>query len=349
MKKHAVILFMGMTGMITPELHAVSPDLANSRMQEQALTSVESLDIDEPVTVIRKNGSSFSGKYERLMTSGVTISRKVGTEGIVEVDFVWADIDKVLFSGETLLGGIEAAYEAEDYAAVVDVMTPLYEQRSVFFPAMSLEQIQIFEMLANSYLNLNMPTEALGVVRNLKKWVNNRVDIDSLSKIELLTYLQLGLDDEVIDIARQMIESSNDPGQSSLAWVALSIHLLDQGDYREAWLTSVHPILFDHRKDSPDLPDAYLVAMAATLKLNQPRVAYRYHQSWKALQMEQLDKPYLSKWYKWVNSIDWDKLQETASEIEAFADIETQFQADTSIHESKIPVMQIPTHSLRPK
>ena len=323
----------------------LSPSIAElshvDSMIQDALAAVE-----EPVVVNRTNGSQFSGEFSGIIEDGFIMTQRVGLEGSVEVEIKWNDVESVQFAGDAVMGEIPDLFEMGEFGAVIDVMSALFEQRSPFFRLMTDVELKPFQYLARSYLNQSRPVQALGVIRSMKSFSQESTGFSFLEETELLAYLMLNLDQEAVELAKNKIELANDPSTVSLCWIALSLYHLSNGDYRQAWLCSVHPMLFDRNPDASNLADAYLLAMVATLKLNRPVDALRYHNAFKQLQLTVQEKPYQQLWFEFFMSIDWQELAQQTATIERFADIQSKLSTPTTINPSSIPIPRIPLSNL---
>jgi len=306
-------------------------------MVQDALAAVQ-----EPVVVNRTNGSQFSGEYSGLIDGGFIMSQRVGLDGSVEVEIQWNEVESVLFPGEGVIGEIPDLYELGEFDAIIDVMSPIFKQRSPFFRLLPDETLKPFQFLARSYLNQARSAEALGVVRSVKPWMEDPIEGNHLEETELLAYLMLNLDAEAVELAKNKIEQANDPSTVSLSWIAMSLYYLNTGSYRQAWLCSVHPMLFDRRSDSSDLADAYLIAMIATLKLNRPVDALRYYEIFRQQQFMLDKKPYQQQWVQYFESINWKELARESDAIEQFADIQSKLTTPRAIDRASVPIPKIP-------
>ena len=328
-------LFLGLILLIQESLCALSPFV------ESMIDDVKTA-IDEPIQVNRKNGSSFIGDFGGLSSNGVRMSQKVGFDGVVEVEINWDEIDSVCFAGDSVLGEVFDLHESENYQATIEILLYLYNQRAPFFTVVPDSGLLPFVYLADSYLKTGLSTEALGVVRTLKPNIDDIRMLKDIEDIELLSYMMLGLDAEAIALSKTQIENANDPSTASLAWVALAFHHLNKKNYREAWLCAVHPILFDRRLNSPDLADAYLAAMIATLKMNRAELALSYHQQFSDRGLELTEKSYQKLWLHFFNTIQWQTLATASDEIEKFADLESRIDSHTEVSENNVPILKIP-------
>ena len=312
------------------------PIQATGRLEEVQLA------VREPVVIRRRNGSQFSGQFGGLVEDGFIMKQQVGIDGSVEVEIGWQEVESVQFAGGEILEEVPDLFELGELQEVIDVLTPLYEQRSPFFRLLPDDMLKPFQLLASSYMRLGLATESLGVVRSLKPWLDADGERGVIEEIELLDYLMLHLNEEAVALARRKIETANDPSAASLGWIALSLHHLDLSQYREAWLCSVHPMLYDRRPDSPDMADAYLLAIVSTLRMNRPNLAQRYYQTFLERGLTLKRKPYQLRWVQFFETIDWLQLEEEAATIELYADVETSIATAEHIDQFNLPIPNIP-------
>jgi len=316
--------------------------LQGQNVELQSILCDAELAVKDPITVFRSNGSHFEGQFAGLIDNGFVMTRKVGEDGSVDVDFKWDDVVSVQFPGDTILGAVSDLFAAGDVEGVIPVLSRFFEQRAPFFRVLPNEALKPFTLLAEGYLETQKPAEALAVVRGLKPYWKVEASVAELDYTELLAYLALDLNKDAVSLAKRLIEEANDPSGASLAWIALSLFHLSLQHYREAWLCAVHPILFDRRMDSPDLADAYLVATISNLRMNRPEIALRYHRDLVNRRLQLKPKSYQKPWLDLYESIDWTALESDHEMIEQFADIESKVYPVTSIDEDQVPVLRIP-------
>jgi hypothetical protein len=300
--------------------------------------------LKEPVVVSRTNGSSFSGFFQSKSDLGFTLYQSVD-DGSVEVSFNREEVHLVEFSGDALFQELRDLFDAKDFESVTMIGRLMFQVRLPFLEYMREKDVAYFRILADSFVNMGAPADALGVIRGIKPHISEPEFKWEIEDIELLAYLTLNLSEEAVSLARKKIESATDPSMGTLAWVTLSFHHLNKGRYREALLASVHPILFDREKDSKHRADAYLSAMIASLRLNRPELALKYHAKWQSSGFRFSDKPYQSAWLRLWSAIDWQQIKKDATEFEAFADIESKITPHTDIDRTLVPVLNIPIRS----
>jgi len=298
--------------------------------------------LSEPISVTRKNGSVFEGTLDLVDEQEFSLSQRLSNESEVTVRFSWEEVYSVQFPGDVLLGHIRDNFEAGDWKSVNRLMLPIFQQRVGFFRILSERSIREFKILAESFLNVGDPAKSLGVVKKLKPWLPSRVNQMEIENIELLAYLELGLSDEAHRLANEKIESALDAAEASLAWIAVALEHLNRGNYRQAWLASIHPILFDKTPQSQNRADAFLIASIANLRLNRPRLAMDYRNQLLEENFKLLSKPYQAEWFQVFQSIDWKAISDNEDEIEAFADLEASIAEATDISENDLPVLKIP-------
>ncbi len=298
--------------------------------------------VSKPVRVHRINGSQFEGDFSGLIEGGFILSKEVGPDGSVEVEIRWDEVAAVEFAGDEVIGEVADLWESGDTDGTIRVLSPLFGQRSPFFRILPDAQLIPFVYLAEGYLANDQPTEALGVTRSLKTWVKDEAECYKLQSVELLCYLLLDLDPEAIQLAKSQIEGANDPSEAALAWVVMGLHHLKQQRFREAWLCAVHPILFDRRVESPDLADAYLVAILATLRLNHADFALRYYKEFEEKNLKLSYKSYQQPWVACFEMIDWDHLIRGSAAAEIHVDLESSVRTPGIMDAETVPVLRIP-------
>ena len=298
--------------------------------------------INQPVLISRSNGSSFEGYFEQLREDGIRLSRVTSDGGEIIVSFEWGEVDEITFGEASFWGAIKDLYESGDYQSTIRLMKPLYEFQSVYFEGMKEFQLSRYLWFISSLLETGSAAEALGVLRGVKEHFETKDLRQVTEDLELFIYLELDLKEEALVLAKSRIESAKDPSEGSLAWVALALYHLENQSYREAWLAAVHPILFDRRMNSPDLPDAYVLAMIAAIELNQGKAAFRYFDQYAALERTKPSKTYMEKWEKTWNDIEWERLREDPQEMEALRALQKKIQENHVIDATKIPLLYIP-------
>jgi len=295
-----------------------------------------------PISVLRKNGSQFEGHLDHFSEDGFSLFRQVSGSGEVIVTYRWEEVYVLGFEGNELWEEVKALEASEQWVLLIEIMEPLFRQRSPFFPVIPENDVFRFHLLVESYLKVGSPTPALGLVRNLMPWIETPERVSRMENTTLAVYLSNRLNVEAVALARQIIASTTDVSAVSLAWVALGIDHLNEGRYREAWLSVIHPILFDRGRASGHVADAYMIAQIATLKMNRPQLAFAYRRDAEESMIEIVEQPFHQEWFGWWREVDWEALKSHTTEMERFADIESTIREVKPIDHEAVPIIKIP-------
>lgn len=309
-------------------------------LDEQLVTDLNEV-LESEIEIVRENGTRFSGHLGFTTRNGFTVVQSV-SEGSVEVEFDWSEVDEIYFPGQSLLDHSKDLLQVGDYENGIYILRELYTQRSPFFPALEEAKIIDFLLLAKAYLEVEEAESALALVQFMKPELDKEESIEIVEDLELQSYLALDFEQEATVLAKKVIDEAESPEKAAMAWIALGFYYLNKNDYREAWLCGVHPLLFDRRKQSPVLADAYLLVIAASAKMNRSEQTLKYYREWLDTDYEIKRKPFQKDWVEWFKSIDWTAFEKDASQMERFADLESQLD-EADLHKLReIPVMNIP-------
>ncbi|MCG8526195.1 MAG: hypothetical protein MI748_07450 [Opitutales bacterium] len=296
----------------------------------------------KPVSIMLKNGNTFEGVLDSFKDTGFSISQSVGAEGLAVMTFVWEDIDEVGFEGDGLWEEIDVSFEKKEWKECIRIMRVLYEQRAPFFPILSETEIFQFEKLVTCYIEIQDPTAAMGLIRQLESWVKTPEYLLKIREHGLKVFLLSGMHEELVKLSRTMIYESPHITISSFPWVALGFQHLKRKRYREAWLCAIHPLLFDQGGDSAHISDAFMIAQIATLKMKEVSIALKYYDDMVEASVYPISKPYQTEWHDWWTSVDWRSLRENTDEIEKYGDIESDLAHSTDTREEDVPVIRFP-------
>jgi hypothetical protein len=238
---------------------------------------------DGPLLIRRSNGVVFEGFLVHQETDGWMFSVRLPDSPEVAVRLGVGEVQSLRFPGEEVLAEAIEVLDAGDSARAAEMMRRVYAQRSPFLQVLGDDELRVLAEGSKALLESGDAAQCLAWLRQLLRHLDDPEVAGAFASMELRCLLHLGLLREGQPLARQLIEAGQDPDGIAVAWLVVGLHAFASGQFRDAWLASVHPLVRESGVRAQDRAALLVLASVASWEMGAVDQSVRYRESLRGM------------------------------------------------------------------
>lgn len=247
-------------------LTALSFCLPQLSQAEASLQEIQAA-LDEPITIILKNGSRQTGRVVSWDEMTLRLEVSMGA-GMAELSYPREEIREMVFPGSQYKTTLfEWTQNPERHEEALKLFRAYYAQRGAYFSLLTQQELFFFIRYAEFAIEHNKPLRAVAMIDAVRPHITDESITRSLDDSLLLGLFNGGMREEAVAKAREWIEVAEPAGASALGWRLLAELHYENEDFERAFWTAMHPVAFSNQMPMEHLGACYAFAILSAQEL----------------------------------------------------------------------------------